>query len=226
MIIVKGKFDHLINNLERSQFRDSIFNYKSGNKAFLSLSQGNIHEWLKKLLPNTRLIVEPQIIGSSIGIQYLNGKLNKAINNYCIDITKEIKFQENIPNSIPIGKKIEIRGILYNKNNRNNKQTELTDIQKALNKRNKYNFCAFQIFDCKLNHYQTLQELKNLNFEIPETQLIKFISEVYIYHQCWKHGQLFKSYPTSGIVLKINSRKLQKTLGENNLSINWGYSLN
>ena len=71
--------EHLIKNLERISPENSIFNYKSGRKAFLSLGQGNIHEWLEAFLPNTRIILEPKIIGSDIGIQYINGKINKAI---------------------------------------------------------------------------------------------------------------------------------------------------
>ena len=75
-------------------------------------------------------------------------------------------------------------------------------------------FCAFQIFHCKINQFQAHQELKNLNFEIPQTQFTKFISDTQINHQCWKEGKLFKTYPTNGIILKINSRKLQKYLGK------------
>ena len=41
--------DHLIRNLERITSENSIFNYKSGRKAFLSLGQGDIREWMEKL---------------------------------------------------------------------------------------------------------------------------------------------------------------------------------
>ena len=72
--------DHLVRNLERISPKNSIFNYKSGKKAFLSLGQEDLSEWLETLLPNTRLILEPKIIGSDIGIQYIEGKIKKAIN--------------------------------------------------------------------------------------------------------------------------------------------------
>ena len=49
--------NHLIRNLERISPENSIFNYKSGRKAFLSLGQGNIREWLETFLPNTRIIL-------------------------------------------------------------------------------------------------------------------------------------------------------------------------
>ena len=221
----KVKFDHLINNLEKTSFRNSIFNYQSGQRAFLALGQVTNSEWLKTLLPNTRLIIEPKIIGSSIGIQYINGKLNKAINKRSEDITEEVKHQINVPKNIAIKNRIEVQGVLYDDGVKFDKNIK-TEFNKASIKRKEFSFCAFQIFHCKINQFNALQELKNLNFEIPETQFTNFITDIEIYLQCWKEGKLFQNYPTSGIVLKINSRKLQKYLGENNLSIPWAYAIN
>ena len=210
MNIDTQKFEHLIKNLEKKSFNNSIFNYESGRRAFLSLGKGNLHDWLEALLPNTRIIIEPNIIGSRIGIQYINGEINKAINENSNDITKEIQSLRSISNRISIMKRIEIQGILYKKNNIANRNS----------------FCAFHIYHCKINQFQTLQELKKLNFEIPESHFTNFSSNIEIYRQCWREGKLFQGYPTSGIVLKINSKKLQKHLGENDLSIHWAYSIN
>ncbi len=220
--------NHLVRNLERISPANSIFNYKSGSKAFLSLGQGNIREWLGALLPNTRIILEPKIIGSSIGIQYINGQINKAINENSKDITEMVMSLKNIPKRLPIKNRIEIKGVLYDENNftSNKNEKDFLGIQNSKKHLKRLRFCAFQIFHCNINHFQSLQELKQLSFEIPETQFTKFISDIEIYLKCWKYGKLFKRYPTNGIVLKINSRKLQKYLGENNLSINWAYSIN
>tara|TARA_Y100001968_G_C19202810_1_gene640816 strand:- start:3 stop:689 length:687 start_codon:yes stop_codon:yes gene_type:complete len=228
MNIFKENFQHLINNIEKTSSKNSIFNYKSGRKAFLSIEKGTVREWLETLLPNTRLIIEPKIIGSSIGIQYINGQLNKAINENSFDITEEINALSIIPERIPVRNRIEILGILYDYKITFNKNTKIQsiDLKKASKKRKGLHFCAFQIFNCKINHFQTLQELKKLDFEIPETQFTKYISDIEIYRLCWKEGRLFQNYPTSGIVLKINSRKLQKYLEENSLSRNWAYSIN
>ena len=227
MNIDRKKFDHLISNLERSSSKKSIFNYKSGRKAFLSLGKGNIREWLETLLPNTRLILEPKIVGSNIGLQYINGKLNKAINDNSRDITEKIKTLSSVPNFIPIKHRLEIRGVVYINENKSNKKiiTEFKSSKTDSTKQNEFNFCAFQIFHCKINQFQALKELNNLNFQIPETQFTNFISDIDIYIKCWKEGKLFQHYPTNGIVLKINSRKLQKNLGDNNLSRNWAYAI-
>jgi len=221
-------FNHLINNLERTSSKNSIFNYVSGRRALLSLGKENIHDWLETLLPNTRLILEPKIIGTCFGIQYINGTINKAINKNSVDITKKVKSLRCFPENIPIKKRIELRGVLYDVKNTSYKKntTEFLNIKKASTTRNRINYCAFQLFHCKINQFNALQELKTLGFEIPETEFTNFVSDIEIYRRCWKEGRLFQRYPTSGIVLKINSRKLQKHLGENNLSRHWAYAIN
>ncbi len=228
MIEDRKKFDRLVRNLERISQVNSVFSYKSGRKAFLSLGQGNISEWLDKFLPNTRIILEPKIIGSSFGIQYIDGKLNRAINEVSEDITEIAMSVKNIPKNLPFKKRIEILGVLYDYQNTTNKNNnkEFIGIQNSKILTKNHRFCAFQILHCNINHFQSLKELNQLSFEIPETQFTNFISDIEIYLQCWKDGKLFKRYPTNGIVLKINSRKLQKHLGENNLTINWAYTIN
>ena len=220
--------DHLIRNLERIYPEKSIFNYKVGRRAFSPLGQGNISKWLETFSPKTRIILEPKIIGSSIGIQYIDGRIMKAINERSEDVTKIIMTQINIPKKLAIKKRIEILGVLYDKENKSNKHTKKESKAVQKNKSNLKNlkFCAFQIFHCNINHFQSLQELKKLNFEIPQTEFINFITEIDIYLQCWRDGKLFKSYPANGVVLKINSRKLQKYLDEKNISINWAYEIN
>ena len=228
MNINKRRFFHLLNNLDRTSYKNSVFNYDSGRKALLSLGQGSIREWLETLLPNTKLIIEPKIIGLDIGIQYIEGKFNKAINENSEDLTENVNYLSCIPKMIPIKNRLEIRGVLYNDDNSTdkNKIKELIDIKKASIGLKELKFCAFHIFYCNINQFQALQELKSLNFEIPETESTNFLSDVEIYRQCWNDEKLFQKYPTSGIVLKINSRKLQKYYGENNISRHWAYAIN
>ena len=220
--------DHLLRNLERIKKENSIFYYKAGRKAFKPLGQGEIAEWLEIFLPNTRIILEPKIIGSIIGIQYINGELNKVINKNSQDITESVRSLKTIPKSLAIKNRLEIQGVLYDNKNLSTRknETEFIDIQNFISKSKRLKFCAFQICQCNINHFQSLQELKHLNFEIPQTQFTNFISDIEIYLQCWREGKLFTSYPTNGLVLKINSRKLQKYLEQNNMSIHWAYSIN
>jgi len=221
-------YNHLIRNLERISPKKSIFNYKSGRQGYVSLGQENISEWLETFLPNTRIILEPKIIGSIISIQYINGKLIKVINKNSLDITEIVKTLKVIPKKLPIKNRIEIQGVLYDGEFEFNKKisVEFIEIKNFQQHLNRFRFCAFQICHCNINHFQSLQELKQLNFEIPQTQFTNFISDIEFYLHCWRQGKLFTSYPTNGLVLKINSRKLQKYLEEHNPSIPWAYTIN
>tara|TARA_Y100001968_G_scaffold330199_1_gene381370 strand:- start:1202 stop:1888 length:687 start_codon:yes stop_codon:yes gene_type:complete len=227
MNIAKGRLDHLINNLERNSYKDSIFNYEPGRKAFISIKKANVREWLKTFLPNTRLILEPKIRGYSIAIQYIYGKLNKAIDENSLDITEKIISLRNIPKSIPIKNRIEIQGVLYHEEIKTDSNTEckLNNNKNKSTNHNQINFCAFHIFHCKLSQFNTLQELKKLNLEIPENHFTIYTSDIEIYRECWRKGKLFQKYPSCGIVAKINSRKLQKQLGESKVTRNWAYTI-
>ena len=134
---------------------------------------------------------------------------------------------KNVPIQLQIKKNIEIRGVLYGPNLDGvsseplaiNFSTKINQMEEALK------FCAFQILNSNQNQYQSLKELQKLGFEVPETQFTKFKSEVDLYVQLWREGELFAKYPTDGIVLKVNSKKLQKQLGGNLNCSKWSYAI-
>jgi DNA ligase (NAD+) len=73
----------------------------------------------------------------------------------------------------------------------------------------KISFCSFQIINTKTNEYQSLIYCRELGFTIPKFVEAKWTSQIELYRQAWLNGKLFNEYPTDGIVVKINSRKLQ-----------------
>ena len=76
----------------------------------------------------------------------------------------------------------------------------------------KISFCAFQIINTRTNEYDSLVYLRKLGFTIPEIFEANRTSQIETFRQDWKFGKLFANYPTDGIVVKINSRKLQLLL--------------
>ena len=76
----------------------------------------------------------------------------------------------------------------------------------------KISFCAFQIINTRTNEYDSLVYLRKLGFTIPEIFEANRTSQIETFRQDWKSGKLFANYPTDGIVVKINSRKLQLLL--------------
>ncbi len=220
------KFYHLIINLEKISNKKSILNCKYGERAFLSLGKGNVNDWLNSLLPNTRLIIEPKINGICLAIHYRNGELQKVITKNGKDLTFYTKLILKIPKDIPVKQSIEILGELYRPiiTTTGNQRMKTCLLRENTNKKEELNFCAFQILNCKLNHFQSIQELQRLKFEIPETEITKDVTDVHLFQKYYKDGKIFNKYPTKGIVLKVNSKKFQKYLGENKISINWAYT--
>ena len=78
----------------------------------------------------------------------------------------------------------------------------------------------------RLNQYETLNYLKKCGFSTPQCYFTNLTSEIEIYKKNWLERKIFVKYPTDGIVIKINSRKLQlhreKSLSKNN---EWQYAI-
>ncbi len=203
------------------------FNQKN-NKPLPNLAKENYKEFLGNLLTNTRLSIQPKIDGCAIAIRYINGNFNKAITKKGFDVSSKIKQIQNVPDCIPIKRDFQIRGELYATNQVAGISKRIT--RKYLNDKKgigeSLNFCCFQILNGRLNQYETLNYLKKCGFSTPESYFTNHTSEIQIYLKNWLERKIFLKYPTNGIVIKINSRKLQ-LLKERNLSQNnaWQYAI-
>ncbi len=203
------------------------FNQKN-NKVLPKLAKGNYKHFLESLLTKTRLSIQPKIDGCAIAIRYINGKFNKAITKRGLDVSSKIKQIKNVPDCIPIERDFQIRGELYTPNQVAGISQKIA--RKFLNNKEgigeSLNFCCFQILNGRLNQYETLNYLKKCGFSTPHSYFTNITSEIEIYKKYWLDGKIFAKYPTDGIVIKINSRKLQ-LLREISLSQNneWQYAI-
>ena len=59
--------------------------------------------------------------------------------------------------------------------------------------------------------------LSKLGFTIPQDISCNFTRQVHAFRNLWLEGKIFRKYPTDGIVVKINSRKLQLIREKSNL---------
>ena len=164
-------------------------------------------------MPDTRLIIEPKIDGCAIAIQYIDGELVKAIARKGGDVTNKIKDIPDVPSKIKIKGLIQVRGELFNPSEYERPSYSQRQaggyLRSASSTSNHLSFCAFQIINGRLNQHDSLQYLKKLGFTIPEYKSLNFTSQVEMYRQQWLEKKLFNNYPTDGLVVKINSRKLQ-----------------
>ncbi|MDC3118878.1 NAD-dependent DNA ligase [Prochlorococcus sp. AH-716-K03] len=211
-LITDEQFDKLETNLYRVDPKANYFSKKT-ILPLPSLPKDRIEEFIEGLLPDTRLIIEPKIDGCAIAIQYINGELVKAIARKGGDFTNKIKDIPDVPNKIKVQGLIQIRGELFNPSEYERpsySQRQASGfLRAAASKSDHLSFCSFQIINGRLNQHDSLQYLKKLSFTIPEYKSLNFTSQVEMYRKQWSDKKLFTNYPTDGIVVKLNSRKLQ-----------------
>ena len=223
--------DEAFNQLEKlyipTDTKYDYFNQKN-YKSLPKLAKENYKDFLGSLLTKTRLSIQPKIDGCAIAIRYINGKFNKAITKRGFDVSSKIKQIKNVPDCIPIKRDFQIRGELYATNQVAGISKRIT--RKYLNDKKgigeSLSFCCFQILNGRLNQYETLNYLKKCGFSTPDSYFTNHTSEIQIYKKNWLERKIFTKYPTNGIVIKINSRKLQllreKSLSQNN---EWQYAI-
>jgi len=211
-LISDTKFDRLEANLYRVNPKANYFTKKT-ILPLPSLPKDRIEEFIEGLLPNTRLIIEPKIDGCAIAIQYINGELVKAISRNGKDLTNKLKKVPNIPIKIEIKGLFQVRGELFSPSEyvrpTNSQRQAAAYISAADSRSDHLSFCSFQIINGRLNQHESMVFLKKLGFTIPEYKSLNFTSQVEIFRKQWTDKKLFTNYPTDGIVVKINSRKLQ-----------------
>ena len=219
--------DHLASNLENPVSIESLLSQKGKSTNLFSLSSGNYQNWANQFLNNTRLIIEPQFIGSPLILHYKNGSLIRALDINYINRAKRMPTISDFPLSIFLNSSIYIMGDLYSRSQSSKalKIFSKKSLVKSFSPKIDFRFCAYRIINSKLNHYQNIKALKMLSFEVPETEFTRYITDIEIFRELWLQSKIFDKYPTNGIVLKVNSRKLQKRLGSNKNGPLWAFSI-
>ena len=158
------------------------------------------------------MLIQPKIDGCAIAIKYVNGKLEKAISRKGVDVTNKIEQVKDVPKEINIRSSFVVRGELFAEQKEPSYSQRIASgyLRSGDYQPNpKICFCAFQIINSNCNEYESLIYCRKLGFTIPEIVEANRTSQVEVYRQAWKSGKLFSDWPTDGIVVKINSRKLQ-----------------
>jgi len=210
-LITDSQFDQLEKNLLRIDPNSDYFTNKKA-LPLPSLPKDQISEFLEGLLPDTRLLIQPKIDGCAIAIKYVDGKLEKAISRKGVDVTNKIKQVKDVPKEINIRSSFVVRGELFTEQEAPSYSQRIASgyLRSRDDQPNpKISFCSFQIINTRTNEYQSLIYCRELGFTIPKFVEANRTSQVEVYRQAWLNGKLFNEYPTDGIVLKINSRKLQ-----------------
>ena len=211
-LISDTQFEQLENNLLRTDPKCDYFIAKN-NLILPSLPKDQIKEFLEGLLIKTRLVVEPKIDGCAIGLQYQDGLLTKAISRKGKDVTNKLKAISNVPTNLKVKGLFQVRGELFAPSEYERpsySQRQASGYLRAADSRSDHlSFCCFQIINGKLNQHESLNYLEKLGFTIPENHFCNYTSGVEMFRKNWQDKKLFSNYPNDGLVIKINSRKLQ-----------------
>ena len=198
--------------------------FKKKNKLVLpSFEKDSIDKFLKGLLKDTRLLIEPKIDGLTVALQHRDGTFEKAISRKGTDVTSKLVKVQGIPINLPLRGVLQVRGELYEPNqNPNISQRIASGFLKAKEGfPESLSFCAFQILNSTLNQYEFKKSLYKLGFIIPQDRSCNFTSQVDVFRKQWLEGKLFRKNPTDGIVVKINSKKLQLIREKSNLDYSY-----
>jgi len=210
-LISDAQFDKLEANLFRVDPKADYFTNKKA-LPLPSLPKDNIQEFLEGLLPTTRLLIEPKIDGCAIAIKYIDGKFDSAISRKGSDVTRKIEQVKDVPKEINIRSSFVVRGELFAEQKAPSYSQRIASgyLRSSDYQPNpEISFCSFQIINTKTNEYESLIYCRELGFTIPKFVEANRTSQVETFRQAWKSGKLFSNWPTDGIVIKINSRKLQ-----------------
>ena len=111
-LISDKQFDQLEKNLFRTNPNCDYF--KKKNKLVLpSLEKDSIDEFLKGLLPDTKLLIEPKIDGCAVALQYREGTLEKAISRNGTDVTSKLIKVQDIPNHLPLRGVLQVLSLIH-----------------------------------------------------------------------------------------------------------------
>jgi DNA ligase (NAD+) len=186
-------------------------------------------EWYSYLPKNTPVIVEPKIDGCAMALRYVDGILVKAWTRKGVDKTYCMRMIEDLPKYILARGTVEIRGELYGKGLIPARSQRLAagHLRKKQPSGMGLSFCAFQIFNGKGTEISNLTQLVKWGFHVCGHIHIKsnVIQKVKVLHEDWQDSLVFSRYPTDGLVVKVNSHKLQAELGSGSHAPRWALAV-
>ena len=184
--------------------------------ALLSLDNQPLEYWYSTLPVSTPMIVQPKIDGCSLGLRYVDGHLVHASKRCGSDVRDVALTVPSIPQRIKVPGVVEVHGELHTLD-ADDPQKSQKAAARALNHHVSNDglvFTAYRVVDPTGNEAGTLDFLRKLGFYTPDTLVCTYPSQVKTLHQRWLDGQLFTSYPTDGIVVKVYDHDLQRKMGE------------
>ncbi|MDD2505268.1 MAG: NAD-dependent DNA ligase LigA [Bacilli bacterium] len=217
------------------------------SNAFNETDLLNFDSRIKKEFKNPKYIAELKIDGLSVSLVYEKGILKRAAtrgDGYIgEDITHNVKTIKSIPLRLNKKVDVEVRGEIYmpknsfwelNKKREKNNESLFQNPRNAAagsvrqldskiaKSRNLSGFFYHNPTSNLLTHYEALNELKELGFNVePNYKIFKNINEVISYIELWNKRRESLDYEIDGIVIKVNDIFMQRELGATARTPKW-----
>ena len=225
-------FDALVNKLHSINPNNKILKTPFGGNKLSSLDNARLEEWYRGIRKNTDVVIEPKIDGVALALVYQSGELQRAYTRSGRDVTRYALEVPDIPLSVPRYGKFTVRGELYafNEHAPKSQRIAAAQLRKIQPDCHLLSFVAFQILNSQNDHKDNLKELTKLDFRVVPYVEANSYDEIKKCHNDWLDGRFFESnyftfLPTDGIVVKINSRSIQKQLGQSTRCPLWAVAL-
>ena len=142
-------------------------------------------------------------------------------------MTRYAKKVADIPWEVPRSGRFIVRGELYayNECTPNSQRVAAAQLRKVNPDCHLLSFMAFEIINSQNDHLDNLKTLIDYRFNVTPFKIAHTADEVIKYHNDWLDGWFMNYLPTDGIVAKVNSRKIQKELGQSNKCPLWALAL-
>lgn len=196
----------------------------------LSLDNGDFETWHANCLEQSGssdlpMVVQPKIDGMALGLRYVNGKLVDAWTRSGKPALHIATLVHTIPkqlgDSAPAD--FEVNGELYGLDFK--QSTPAAALRRKVPSGEGLAFLAYRLPTLDLDEVSATALLDRLGFAAPDTLLCSKPSEVLRLHARWKAGDIFRAWPTDGIVVKLLSRTKQDQLGCSTVAPNWAHAL-
>lgn len=225
------EFDQLKQELSRLAPHHPALN--PGGLVMLSLENNrriSFDEWYQALPGSPELVVQPKIDGISIGLRYVDGKLTEAQTRKGRCALKIAKLACNIPHRIKAKGNFEVHGELWGLPESETDERSAQSIAAVAARYGRSEgsgllFDAYRIIGALEDELKSIQDLEGFGFKVPDTLLCTKPAQVRSYYAKWLRHEIFDSWPTDGVVVKVFDQRLQRSLGANNVAPRWALAL-
>ena len=236
------EFDELQDRLRRVAPYHPALN---GDVVMLSLVNNryrSFNEWYVELPDRPTVVVQPKIDGISIGLRYVNGELKEAQTRKGRCAFDVVQMVPSIPKHIKtsVTGMLEIHGELWGvpKDSKDKRTPQSIAAVSSRYRRVSGSgllFCAYRIIGSLGDESRSNEDLRRFGFEVPDTIVCTKPAEVRKIYAQWLKGfegskqpfnkEIFRGWPTDGVVCKVYDQKLQRKLGATKEAPRWAIAL-